>query len=88
MPKTPKGVRLGGRQKGTPNKSTASVRAAFEEAFEKLGGADALVEWAEKEPTEFYKLYAKLIPVKTEVSGIDGSPIQVITSVAPSDAGH
>ena len=56
-----------GRKKGTPNKATASIKAAFVEAFEKRGGVKALVDWAEEEPTEFYKLAAKLIP--TEIAG-------------------
>ncbi len=53
-----------GRPPGAVNKSTASVKAAFEEAFEKRGGVKALIKWADAEPTEFYKLYAKLLPVQ------------------------
>lgn len=60
----PKGTpKTGGRVAGTPNKSTASVKAALEQAFEKMGGVDALTDWAGENPTEFYKLYAKLLPV-------------------------
>jgi len=55
-----------GRPKGMPNKSTASIKAAFLEAFERRGGAEALVTWAETNETEFYKLASKLIP--TEVN--------------------
>lgn len=53
-----------GRPKGSPNKATVSVKAAFEQAFDKLGGVDALLAWAADEPREFYKLYAKLLPVQ------------------------
>jgi hypothetical protein len=53
-----------GRKKGVPNKLTTSVRTALETAFEKMGGVDSLVKWALLEPTEFYKLYAKLLPVQ------------------------
>ena len=35
MPKPEKGVRYGGRQKGTPNKATASIREAVDNV---LGG--------------------------------------------------
>ena len=52
-----------------PNKATASIKAAFLEAFERKGGVTALVEWADKEPTEFYKLAAKLIPTDVKVEG-------------------
>lgn len=65
-----------GRVKGVPNKATASVKAAFLEAFERRGGAQALLDWSNKpgNETEFYKLAIRLIP--TEVSGVDGAPIQ------------
>lgn len=75
------GVRHGGRKKGTPNRTTLSVRQVYEEAFELLGGVKAMVEWAKENQTEFYKLHAKLMPIKTEVTGADGQPIQVITGV-------
>lgn len=67
------GKKTGGRQIGTPNKTTATVKAALEEAFDRLGGVDSLVTWAEAEPTEFYKLYAKLLPAELNVkhSGFD-----------------
>ena len=60
-----------GRKRGVPNKTTASVQAALTEAFERRGGVDALIRWAESDPTEFYKLWGKLIPkdIKAELSG-------------------
>lgn len=60
-----------GRKKGVPNKTTASVQAALTEAFDRRGGVDALIAWAEQDPTEFYKLWGKLIPkdIKAELSG-------------------
>ena len=61
------GERPVGRQKGTPNKATASIKAAFKEAFEELGGAQALARWARENETEFYRLASKLIP--TELTG-------------------
>lgn len=57
-----KGKKTGGRKRGSLNKTTVSVKQVFEEAFDGLGGTKALVKWAKDEPTEFYKLYAKLIP--------------------------
>lgn len=53
-----------GRKKGSLNKRTVSVKAAFEAAFQQIGGVDRLTSWAIKEPTEFFKLYAKLLPVQ------------------------
>lgn len=77
-----KGRKTGGRQKGTPNKLTASAREAFQHAFAQMGGEAALVTWGKANPTEFYKLFARLIP--TEVTGPDGKPlnIQIVNQVA------
>ena len=83
MPRTPKGVRLGGRQKGTPNKRTVNVKAALEEAFERMGGVDALLKWGQQDEnrTEFYKLWIKVMPAQVQHSGPTGGPIQVETKI-------
>lgn len=57
IPNKPKG-----RTPGVPNKSTASVKAALLEAFEKRGGVEALLAWSEADPTEFYRLWSKILP--------------------------
>lgn len=60
----PKGIpKTGGRQKGTPNKTTVVAREAFNIAFHGIGGTDALTRWARNNEDEFFKLYARLIPV-------------------------
>ncbi len=51
-----------GRKAGSVNKTTKSAREAFTLAFEGLGGAVSLQEWAKENLTEFFKLYARLIP--------------------------
>ena len=79
-----KGKRFGGRQKGTPNKTTAKVKEAMELAFEGIGGVPALVEWAEDNQTEFYKLFVKLLPVQVDAN-VAGS-IAVEHSVSPAVA--
>lgn len=82
----PKGLpKTGGRQKGTPNKSTVAVKEAFREAFELLGGTQALVVWAADNPTAFYQLYSKLIPTEVDatISGKAGAPavqVQIVKS--------
>lgn len=60
-----------------PNKSTASVKAALSEAFDKRGGVPSLLAWAEAEPTEFYRLWSKMIPAEVEMSGKGGGPLIV-----------
>lgn len=69
--------RKGGRPKGTPNKLTKNAREAFQLAFEESGGFTQLTEWAKKNRTEFYKLYARLIPVEHVGSGGEG-PISTV----------
>ena len=60
----PKGLpKTGGRKAGTPNKATTKAREAFALAFDAIGGGASLAQWARENQTEFYKLYARLIPV-------------------------
>jgi len=68
-----KGVKTGGRVAGTPNKTTSHVKEALIEAFEGMGGIESLRAWAEAEPTEFYKLWAKLLPQELTAT-IDVTP--------------
>ncbi len=56
-----------GRKKGAVNKLTATFKEALRIAFDGIGGPAHLMEWARDNPTEFYKIMARLIPV--EVSG-------------------
>lgn len=53
-----------GRPKGTPNKLTRTVKEAFEVAFQSIQEKPGvrLADWAESNPTDFYKIAAKLIP--------------------------
>jgi hypothetical protein len=75
-----------GRPPGASNKTTASVRAALEEAFDNLGGVKSLVEWAKSEPTEFYKLYAKLLPVQVQADMRHQGSISIIVDTGISRA--
>lgn len=72
-----KGRKTGGRASGTPNKLTKSAREAFQIAFDAMGGGQSLALWAAANPTEFYKLYARLIPVEHVGDGGEG-PIQTV----------
>lgn len=66
-----------GRAKGVPNKLTKSAREAFQRAFDDTGGFESLSTWAKNNRTDFYKLYARLIPVEHVGAGGDG-PISTI----------
>ena len=67
-----------GRPKGSPNKLTASIKAAIRDAFDELGGVESLVKWGRKNPDAFYPLWARLAPQEHEVSGRDGGAVQVM----------
>jgi hypothetical protein len=43
-----------------------------------LGGTEALVGWAKKNRTEFYKLCARLIPREVSGPGDDGAHVVTI----------
>ena len=62
-----------GRPKGTPNKITANMREAFQQAFDGMGGVDALIAWGIENPSSFYPLASKLIPL--QVTGKDGEEL-------------
>lgn len=80
-PGTPK---TGGRRRGTANKTTKAAREVFQMAFDKSGGVTALTAWAKLNRTEFYKLFARLIPV--ELAGSPDAPIvHTIRLVGPDD---
>ncbi len=67
-----------GRKKGSKNRLTNDVRAAFHKAYANMGGFDengklietgdeAFLKWARQNQTEFYRLYSKLLPKTTEL---------------------
>lgn len=63
----PAGNRGKGRKAGVPNKVTTSIKSALVEAFDKRGGVTALVQWAQEDPSAFYKLWGSLAPKEMEV---------------------
>lgn len=75
------GGKVGGRQKGTPNKTTAEAKSAIEEAFEYLERQPemGLKRWALKNETLFYtQLFPKLLPLQVNHGDNEGGPLQVI----------
>ncbi|WP_434135919.1 hypothetical protein JQR88_06130 [Pseudomonas luteola] len=76
------GRKTGGRRKGTPNKHTASVKQALEQTFIDMGGVESLTRWGKDNPTEFYKLWAKMLPqeFRQEINGRNGEPMEAETA--------
>jgi len=72
-----KGRKTGGRQKGTPNKTTAIAKEAIAHAAEALGGQKRLAQWAQESPENerafWVQVYPKLLPL--QVTGDGGGPL-------------
>lgn len=80
------GNRGKGRPKGAKNKMTVAAKEAFSLAFHGIGGVPALQDWATEHPTEFYKLYSRLIPIDVTSGGQPIKPSRVnIALVSPDD---
>ena len=51
-----------GRPKGSMNKVSKDLKESYMQAFDGIGGVEALIKWAKKNQDEFYKLMTKLFP--------------------------
>jgi len=69
------GKKFGGRKKGTPNKVSTSVKESLKSVYDRLGGDEAMLEWARENPEEFYRHWIKMLPteVKQDVTSSDGT---------------
>ncbi len=70
-----------GRPKGSVNKTTASVKAALTEAFERRGGVPSLLRWADENPTAFYALWGRMLPTEVDVTS-NGATLAAIAAVS------
>jgi hypothetical protein len=73
-----------GRPKGVPNKVTLAAKEAIHEAFEQMGGIEALVTWANKGDNAkvFYsQIWPKIVPLT--VGGDPDSPhrIEIVSRI-------
>ena len=67
------GRKTGGRSKGTPNKTTATLKDMILQALDQQGGADYLYRQADENPAAFMTLVGKVLPM--QVTGAEGGPI-------------
>lgn len=78
-----KGAKTGGRQKGTPNKTTALLKDAILLAAERAGGKDGLVGYLRSQaianPGPFMTLLGKVLP--TQISGDPDNPLEMNVSL-------
>jgi hypothetical protein len=67
-----------GKAKGAVSKFT-SLKAAFLNVFERMGGEDALLEWANSSnhnKAAFYQWITKMLPADVNVSGEVGHTLK------------
>lgn len=53
-------------RKGSPNKLGAQAKENIAAVFVRLGSTAGMADWAADNKTEFYKLYARLLPQQVE----------------------
>lgn len=70
-----------GRPKGSTNKQAQLIRDMVAQALDGAGGVDYLMRVAESHPGPFLSLVGKVIPV--QITGAEGTPIQISWPVAP-----
>jgi hypothetical protein len=61
------------------------VEQALHTAFEMIGGVPRLAMWADSNPTEFYKLYARLLPNESNVKHEGSVALKLVLKPNPLD---
>lgn len=74
-----KGVKTGGRQKGTPNKMTAELKGMILAALDESGGVEYLRGVAASHPQAFCSLLGKVLPMT--LAGDPDNPIQAVARI-------
>ena len=74
-PGPPKGTRIGGRQKGTPNKVTGQLKDMVMTALDNAGGIAYLTRQAEENAKTFLLLLGRVLPL--QVTGDEDAPIEL-----------
>ena len=77
-----KGVKTGGRTKGTPNKTTKALKEMILGALDQAGGESYLLQQARENPNAFLTLVGKVLP--TTLAGDPGNPPSItVTFIEP-----
>lgn len=54
-------------RKGIPNKMGSTAKENIIAVFTRLGGTAEMAKWAKENLTDFYKLYARLVPQQIDI---------------------
>jgi hypothetical protein len=63
------GKKTGGRKSGSVNKLSGLAKDNIAAVFNRLDGTNGMAKWAEENQTQFYQIYAKLLPIDLHHSG-------------------
>ena len=85
MSRAPRRVRSPRRRGRPESPGGTAARDSFQQAFEKIGGVDALAEWASKSPTEFFRLFTRLVLLTGEAGGADRLEVEIVRFCEPDE---
>ncbi len=75
--------KTGGRRPGRVNRFTGTFRDAVQTVYTGLGGHAAFQKWAKSNPTEYYRIASKLIPLEIKGGVKESLTIIIQRQTAP-----
>lgn len=69
---------------GRPNKASKTAKENVLAVFTRLGGTAGMAKWAQENQTEFYRLYARLIPQQIDMD-VNIKPQDVTAEPLPAE---
>lgn len=81
-----KGVKTGGRRKGTPNRDNKALKEMILGALSQAGGEQYLYEQALNNPGAFMQLIGKVLPTELKQQVEGGISVTISTGVPLDDA--
>ena len=73
------GRKTGGREKGTPNKTTKALKDMVLGALSDAGGQQYLTRMASEQPSAFLTLLGKVLP--TTIAGDRANPLRTVSRI-------
>lgn len=83
FPPPPEETAPTGRLRRSQTYSRADIISAFTDTFQLIGGVSRFALWADSNPTDFYKLHARLLPASSTTE-LDGPQDLIIQHAIPT----
>jgi hypothetical protein len=80
-----RGVKTGGRKKGTPNKMNAALKDLILNALYDVGGQAYLAQQARDNSSAYMSLLGKVLPLQLSGTDPDGNPSEIVIRVIKPD---